>query len=55
MPGLYAHRAFLMEQEFLKLQDHQPAQPASFQAIGNGKRVAIGTSIFEREIDDAKD
>ena len=23
MPGLYAHRAFLMEQEFLKLQDHQ--------------------------------
>jgi len=44
-----------MEQEFLKLRDHQPAQPASFQAIGNGKRIAPGTSVFGREIDDAND
>jgi hypothetical protein len=44
-----------MEQEFLKLRDHQPTQPASFQAIGNGKRFALGKSVFEREIDDAKD
>ena len=55
MPGLYVHRAFLMEQEFLKRRDHQPSQPASFQAIGNGKRIAFGTNVFEREIDDAKD
>ena len=55
MPGLYVHRAFLMEQEFLKLRDHQPTQPASFQAIGNGKRFALSKSVFEREIDDAKD
>jgi hypothetical protein len=44
-----------MEPEFLKLQEHQPSQPASFQAIGNGKRIAPGKSVFEREIDDAKD
>jgi hypothetical protein len=41
IPGLYAHRAFLMKQEFLTNQDSQESQHALFQAIGNGKCIAL--------------
>jgi hypothetical protein len=44
-----------MEQEFLKIQDRQNKQPASFQAIDNGKRIAFARTAFELENDDAKD
>jgi hypothetical protein len=46
---------FLMEQEFLKLQDHQNRNLASFQAVGNGKCIAFARTAFELENDDAKD
>ena len=38
---------FLMEQEFLKLQDDRTSQPASFQAVGDGKRIASERTAFE--------
>jgi hypothetical protein len=44
-----------MEQEFLKVQDHQNRNLASFQAVGNGKRIAFARTAFELENDDAKD
>ena len=31
---------FLMEQEFLKIKDNRTSQPALFQAVGDGKRIA---------------
>ena len=31
---------FLMEQEFLKNKDNRTSQPALFQAVGDGKRIA---------------
>jgi hypothetical protein len=44
-----------MEQDFLKIQDHQDSQLASFQAIDNGKRTAFARTAFELENNDAKD
>jgi hypothetical protein len=35
-----------MEQEFLKVQEHQDSEPTPFQAIDNGKRIATGTNDF---------
>ena len=43
-----------MEQEFLKVQDNQTLQLASFQAVGNGKRIALPSTAFELEKDDAE-
>jgi hypothetical protein len=31
----------MAEQEFLKLQDYQASQLPSFQAVGNGNRIAF--------------
>jgi hypothetical protein len=44
-----------MEQEFLKVQDYRILQLASFQATGNGKRIAVTVSDIELEKDDAED
>jgi hypothetical protein len=30
-----------MEEEFLKIKDYQASQLASFQAVGNGNRIAF--------------
>jgi hypothetical protein len=30
-----------MEQEFLKIQDYRALQVASFQAVGDGKSIAL--------------
>jgi hypothetical protein len=44
-----------MEQEFLKVQDNQNSQPASFQMIDNGESIAFARTAFELANDDAKD
>jgi hypothetical protein len=44
-----------MEQEFLKVQDYRASQPASFQAVGDGKRIASQRTAFEQGKDGAKD
>jgi hypothetical protein len=36
-----------MEQEFLTIQDDWTSQPASFQAVGDGKRIASERTAFE--------
>ena len=43
-----------MEQEFLKVQDNRTLQRASFHGIGNGKRIALTSTAFELEKDDAE-
>ena len=43
-----------MDQEFLKVQDYRTLQLASFQAVGNGKRIAFRVSDFCDGGDDAE-
>jgi hypothetical protein len=42
-----------MGREFLKSKDHQNRNLASFQAVGNGERIAVKRIAFELESDDA--
>ena len=42
-----------MEQEFLKVKDYQTLQLTSFQAVGDGKRIAFERAAFEQENDDS--
>ena len=52
---IISRSCFLMEQEFLKLQDYRALQIASFQTVGNGKSIASTLTVLELEKDDAED
>jgi len=41
---------FLMKQEFLNNQDDRTSQPVSFQAAGDGKRIAPERTAFWRKM-----
>ena len=51
----YTLNAFLMKREFLKGQDNLQSQLALFQIVNGGTGIALSGTVFEREIDDAKD
>jgi hypothetical protein len=55
MPGLYVHRAVLMEQEFLTFRDSRSNNLLFLRGVPSGSLIALVRLFFRAKIHDAED